>query len=85
MLVITRKIGERVYIGNEVCITMVDTERGKCKIGIEAPGDVLIAREEILSIEKRESIRGNIREAKKRQATEGKDQDNPGMGRAGVE
>jgi carbon storage regulator len=48
MLVLTRKIGERLMIGNDIIITIVDIRDGKCRIGIDAPATIPIAREELL-------------------------------------
>ena len=50
MLVLSRKRGERIYIElaeGEVCITVVDIDRGKVRIGIEAPRDVPVYRQEV--------------------------------------
>ena len=40
MLVLSRKLGEKIYIGENICITVVDIDRGKIRLGIEAPRDV---------------------------------------------
>ncbi len=48
MLVITRKIGERFLIGDNIWIQIVDVDRYKVKVGIEAPKEISITREEIL-------------------------------------
>lgn len=48
MLVLSRKLGEKIYVGENVCITVVDIDRGKVRIGIEAPRDVPIYREELI-------------------------------------
>lgn len=47
MLVLSRKRGERIHVGDDVTITVVDIDRGKIRIGIEAPRDVRVYREEI--------------------------------------
>ena len=47
MLVLTRKQGEKIVIGNGVVITVVEIDRGKIRLGIEAPREVRIAREEV--------------------------------------
>lgn len=47
MLVLSRKLGEKIYIGDHICITVVDIDRAKVRIGVEAPRDVAIWREEI--------------------------------------
>ncbi len=48
MLVLSRKLGEKIYIGDQICITVVDIDRGKIRLGIEAPRDVAIYRQELL-------------------------------------
>lgn len=48
MLVLSRKLGESIYIGDDVCIKVVDIDRGKIRIGIEAPKDMPIYRQEML-------------------------------------
>jgi len=50
MLVLTRKLNERVFIGDNICITVVEIDRGKIRLGIEAPRDVPIFREELLPL-----------------------------------
>lgn len=50
MLVLSRKLGEKIYIGDNVCITVVDIDRGKIRLGIEAPRDVPIYRQELLPL-----------------------------------
>jgi carbon storage regulator len=47
MLVLSRKLGEKIYIGENICITVIDQDRGKIRLGIEAPRDVPIHREEL--------------------------------------
>jgi carbon storage regulator len=48
MLVLSRKLGEKIYINENICITVVDIDRGKIRLGIEAPRDVPIFRQELL-------------------------------------
>jgi carbon storage regulator len=49
MLVLSRKLGEKIYISDNICITIVDIDRGKIRLGIEAPRDVPIFRQELLT------------------------------------
>ena len=49
MLVLSRKLGEKIYINDNICITIVDIDRGKIRLGIEAPRDVPIFRQELLN------------------------------------
>lgn len=48
MLCLTRKLGERILIGKDVVLTVIELSRGQVRIGIDAPRDVPIYREEIL-------------------------------------
>ena len=47
MLVLTRKVGERIHIGDSISLTVVRIQGDKIRIGIEAPDDVQILREEV--------------------------------------
>jgi len=49
MLVLSRKLGEKIYINDNICITVVDIDRGKIRLGIEAPREVPIYRQELLA------------------------------------
>jgi carbon storage regulator len=48
MLVLGRRPGEKIAIGENVVITVCDILRGKVRIGIDAPKDVVIRREEVV-------------------------------------
>lgn len=52
MLVITRKAGEEFHIGENICVTVIETSKDRVKIGIEAPSDVRIIRSELFDTEK---------------------------------
>ena len=58
MLVLSRKLGEKIYIGENICITVVDIDRGKIRLGNEAPRDVPIYRQELLPLKKGETNAG---------------------------
>lgn len=47
MLVLTRKLGELIRIGDKVKITVLEVRSGQVKLGIEAPPEVKVHREEI--------------------------------------
>ena len=47
MLVLGRKEGESVRVGDEIVVTVVSSSNGQVRIGIEAPPSVAIHREEI--------------------------------------
>jgi carbon storage regulator len=56
MLVLSRKLGEKIYIGDNICITVVDIDRGKIRLGIEAPRDVAIFRQELLPLAQQQEL-----------------------------
>ena len=47
MLVVSRKIGERILIGEQITVTVVKVSNGGVRIGIEAPAEMAIVREEL--------------------------------------
>lgn len=47
MLVLSRKPGERIFIGDQVAVTIVRIGPNTVKLGIEAPRDMNIVREEL--------------------------------------
>jgi carbon storage regulator len=47
MLVLTRKLGESIQIGPQVKVTVVDVRRGQVRLGIEAPLETMVHREEV--------------------------------------
>jgi carbon storage regulator len=57
MLVLSRKLGQRFEVGGDVRITIVKIDRNSVRIGIEAPDDVKIHREEV-AIADRERLSG---------------------------
>jgi carbon storage regulator len=48
MLVLSRKLGQGFHIGPEIRVTIVKIDRNSVRIGIEAPGEVPVQREEIV-------------------------------------
>ncbi|MFE4465034.1 carbon storage regulator CsrA [Oerskovia sp. NPDC056781] len=48
MLVLGRKVGERILVGEDIVLTVVSAGRDGVRIGIEAPRDVRIHRAEIV-------------------------------------
>ena len=47
MLILTRRIGEVVRIGDDVTVTILDVKRNQIRIGIDAPREVSVHREEV--------------------------------------
>lgn len=50
MLVLSRKLNEKIVINGNIVITVVKMDRNQVRIGIEAPNDVSVYREEIAPV-----------------------------------
>ena len=50
MLVLSRKPGERIYIGTDICVTVLEMKRHAVRLGIEAPVNVGVMREELVAL-----------------------------------
>ena len=48
MLVLSRKLNEKIVIDGNIVVTIVKIDRNQVRIGIEAPGHIPVYREEIL-------------------------------------
>ena len=55
MLILTRKLGESIRIGDNIKITVSDIKGKQIRIGIEAPEDIAVHREEVYLV-----IRENV-------------------------
>jgi carbon storage regulator len=49
MLILTRRVGESLMIGDEVTITVLGVKGNQVRIGVKAPKEVAVHREEILN------------------------------------
>jgi carbon storage regulator CsrA len=47
VLILTRRVGERVCIGDDVTVTVLGVRGNQVRIGVEAPESVVVDREEI--------------------------------------
>ena len=47
MLVITRKVGERIYIADDISLEVLEIAGSSVRIGIEAPAEIRIFRQEL--------------------------------------
>jgi carbon storage regulator len=59
MLILTRRVGETLMIGDSVSVTVLGVKGNQVRIGINAPKDVAVHREEIFQRIKREQGGGS--------------------------
>jgi carbon storage regulator len=55
MLVLSRKLNEKIVIDGGIVVTVVKIDRNQVRLGIEAPGHVGVFREEIAPVTRQES------------------------------
>ncbi|MFO7861595.1 MAG: carbon storage regulator CsrA [Desulfosalsimonas sp.] len=70
MLVLTRRAGEGIIIGDDVKVTILESQDGKIRIGIEAPRDRKIYRQEVYDRICRENREASQWDAEKRDILE---------------
>ena len=56
MLVLSRKCGEKIVIGDNIIVTVVDIRGDKVRVGIEAPKGISIHREEVYKESQRDKL-----------------------------
>ena len=59
MLVLTRKVGEKIQIGDHITILIMEVKGKQVRLGIEAPPDVKVHREEIYQRIQEENIKAS--------------------------
>lgn len=50
MLVLSRKLNEKIVIDGDIIVTVVKIDRNQVRLGIEAPGHIPVYREEIVPL-----------------------------------
>jgi len=63
MLVLTRKLGEVIRVGDAVTVRILEVKGNQVRLGIEAPPDVRIYREEVYRAIRKENEEAALREA----------------------
>ena len=56
MLILARKLGERIIIGDKIEVSIVDIKGDQVKVGIKAPRDIKVYRQEVYEAIQRENI-----------------------------
>jgi carbon storage regulator len=59
LLVLTRKLGEKIQIGDNISILIMDIKGKQVRLGIEAPSEIKVHREEIYKRIKEENIKAS--------------------------
>jgi carbon storage regulator len=65
MLILTRRIGETLNIGDNVQVTVLGIKGNQVRIGVNAPKDIPVHREEIYERIKKEKEAGIVHEPRK--------------------
>ena len=61
MLVLSRKQSEKIRIGSDIVVTILGVSENQVKIGIDAPSEVKILREEIYENVKKHTVEASIK------------------------
>ena len=60
MLVLTRKVGERIQLGDNITVTLVKINGNVVRVGIDAPPEMVVMRQELAEGKKAPPIRVNV-------------------------
>ena len=59
MLILTRKVGESIVIANDIIVKVIETGKNSIRIGIDAPREISILRQEVFDAIQKENIRSS--------------------------
>jgi carbon storage regulator len=59
MLILTRKLGEKINIGDDITVTLLEIKGAQVKLGIDAPKRICIHRNEIYEKIREENLRSS--------------------------
>jgi carbon storage regulator len=59
MLILTRKLGERITIGDDISVTLLEIKGSQVRLGIEAPKGIGIYRQEIYERIRQQNLRAS--------------------------
>ena len=60
MLILTRRVGESVVIGDDVDVTVLGVKGNQVRLGVKAPREIAVHREEIYQRIRRENENGGV-------------------------
>ncbi len=60
MLILTRRVGETLMVGDDVTVTVLGVKGNQVRIGVNAPKDIAVHREEIYERIKREQVNDEV-------------------------
>jgi carbon storage regulator len=56
MLILTRKVGESIVIANDIIVKVIETGKNSIRIGIDAPREISVLRQEVFDAIQEENI-----------------------------
>jgi carbon storage regulator len=60
MLVLTRKVGEQIKIGDDVVVSVIEVDRGSVRLGIDAPRHISILRQEVYERIQEQNVQSSL-------------------------